>query len=76
MTEKPADILVVDDVQTNLQVLVALLDQEGYYVRPAASGALALRAAQSSPPDLVLLDIRMPDMSGYEVCARFKTDAR
>lgn len=69
-------ILVVDDTPANLQLLTVMLKERGYKVRPAPSGAMALRAAQITPPDLVLLDINMPEMDGYEVCARLKADAR
>ncbi|MFQ5617083.1 MAG: response regulator [Anaerolineales bacterium] len=72
--KKPAVILVVDDTIANLQVLVTMLDGQGYRTRPVDSGALALRAARSSPPDLILLDIMMPGMDGFEVCRRLKTD--
>jgi sigma-B regulation protein RsbU (phosphoserine phosphatase) len=73
---KPAGILVVDDTPANLQVLAGMLKDRGYKVRPVPSGALALLAAQRDPPDLILLDINMPDMNGYEVCDRLKADAR
>jgi two-component sensor histidine kinase len=68
------DILIVDDQPANLRILTAILAEQGYRVRPALSGELALRAAQQSPPNLILLDIRMPDMDGYEVCKRLKAD--
>ncbi len=74
--EPVADILVVDDTMENLDVLVSMLSGYGYNVRPAASGEIALRAARSVPPDLVLLDIRMPDMDGYQVCQALKDDDR
>lgn len=70
------DILIVDDTPVNLRLLSKMLAEQGYKVRPVADGALALAAAQAEPPDLVLLDIRMPDMNGYEVCERLKADAR
>jgi diguanylate cyclase (GGDEF)-like protein len=66
--------LVVDDVSANLQVLTGMLKDSGYKVRPVPSGKLALLAAQHHPPDLILLDINMPEMNGYEVCARLKAD--
>lgn len=66
------DILVVDDILSNLELLVDLLKKEGYRVRPTSSGTAALRAAEAKVPDLVLLDIDMPDMTGYEVCRRLK----
>ncbi len=71
-----ADLLVVDDVPLNLHLLVHLLTKEGYKVRPASSGAAALAAAQAEPPDMILLDIMMPEMDGYEVCRRLKADER
>ncbi len=70
----PANILVVDDTPANLQLLVSLLKAHGHRARPVTSGLLALQAAHASPPDLVLLDITMPDLDGYEVCRRFKAD--
>lgn len=66
------NILIVDDHPDNLQVLSTLLSQEGYRVRKATSGTFALKAIQSELPDLVLLDIQMPQMDGYEVCSRLK----
>ncbi len=66
------DILIVDDTPQNLKVLADFLRNQGYKARPVSSGKLALRAAETSPPDLVLLDINMPEMNGYEVCEAFK----
>lgn len=71
-----ASILVVDDTRANLRLLVKILSEAGYQVRPATHGARALAAVQAEPPDLILLDIMMPDMDGYEVCARLKADER
>jgi phosphoserine phosphatase RsbU/P len=71
---QPASILVVDDTAANLQVLAGMLKERGYKVRPVPSGKLALLAAQRDPPDLILLDINMPEMNGYEVCQRLKSD--
>ena len=71
-----ADILVVDDTITNLDLLEEMLSMEGYTARPVPSGALALQAATAVIPDLILLDINMPQMDGYEVCTRLKADAR
>jgi len=65
-------ILVVDDTAENLHLLSKILKANGYDVRPAPSGRLALRAAQAEPPDVILLDINMPEMDGYEVCRRLK----
>lgn len=67
-------ILVVDDTPENLHFIVHALKDMGFKVRPAKSGRLAIESAKAQPPDLVLLDINMPDMNGYEVCAAFKSD--
>ena len=69
-------VLIVDDTPANLQLLAEMLRAHGYRSRVARSGMLALQAAQHEPPDLILLDIAMPEMDGYEVCARLKADAR
>ncbi|MEL6263472.1 MAG: response regulator [Cyanobacteria bacterium J06626_6] len=71
-----ADILVVDDTPDNLRLLLSVLGKQGYRVRPVTQGLLAITAAQLDPPDLILLDIKMPDMDGYEVCRRLKGDPR
>jgi len=71
-----ASILIVDDTPANLQVLAGMLKDRGYKVRPVPGGRLALLAAQRDPPDLILLDINMPEMNGYEVCEHLKADAR
>jgi two-component system sensor histidine kinase/response regulator len=68
------DILIVDDNVRNLDLLAQLLRGHGYRVRPANSGARALRAALSAPPELVMLDVSMPEMDGYEVCRRLKAE--
>jgi phosphoserine phosphatase RsbU/P len=70
----PASILVVDDTPANLQVLAGMLKDRGYKVRPVPSGKLGLLAAERDPPDLILLDINMPEMNGYEVCEHLKAD--
>jgi PAS domain S-box-containing protein len=69
-------ILVVDDSTANLQLLVNLLTEQGYTVYPASDGELALEFVQSTLPDLILLDIKMPGMNGFEVCQRLKADDR
>jgi serine phosphatase RsbU (regulator of sigma subunit) len=74
VTESAASILVVDDTPANLQVLSGMLKDRGYKVRPVPSGKLALLAAQRDPPNLILLDINMPEMNGYEVCEHLKAD--
>lgn len=71
-----ASILVVDDTPANLQVLVGLLKERGHRVRPVLEGRLALRAARAEVPDLILLDINMPDMNGFEVCEQLKADPK
>ena len=68
------NILVVDDTPANVQLLVRMLADRGYSVRAALSGELALQAARESPPDLILLDINMPGMNGYEVCEQLRAD--
>ena len=70
--ERPT-ILVVDDTPQNLAVMRDLLEGQ-YQVKLAPSGARALKIAAASPPDLILLDVMMPDMDGYEVCRRLKAD--
>jgi DNA-binding response OmpR family regulator len=69
-------ILVVDDASANLLLLTNLLTGHGYTVHPASDGELALEFVQSILPDLILLDIRMPGMDGYEICRRLKADER
>lgn len=68
-------ILAVDDTQASLKLLTDLLKSEGYEVRSAINGELALHAAALSTPELVLLDIRMPGMDGLEVCRRLRANA-
>lgn len=74
-TTDRGSIVIVDDNPNNLQVLSGILQQAGFKARPALSGEIALRAIAASAPDLVLLDIRMPGMDGYETCRRLKADA-
>ncbi|MDY6913904.1 MAG: response regulator [Planctomycetota bacterium] len=89
MTDKPAEkpvstvdeakvsqsnILVVDDNTQNLELLVAYLDSLGCKVYTATNGVDALQKVQDENPDLILLDIMMPRMSGFEVCRKLKTD--
>ena len=71
---QPASILAVDDTPANLQVLAGMLKDRGYKARPVPNGKLALLAARRDPPDLILLDINMPEMNGYEVCEHLKAD--
>jgi putative two-component system response regulator len=69
-----ADLLIVDDTPANLRLLSSMLTNQGYKVRSVINGAMALMAVKAAPPDLILLDINMPDMNGYEVCAQLKAD--
>jgi signal transduction histidine kinase len=68
-------ILVVDDVQQNIQVVGTMLREAGYSIMPATTGAAALQRVQKKLPDLILLDLMMPEMDGLEVCRRLKSDA-
>lgn len=70
-----AGILVVDDNEHNLELIQAYLDELGGSIRVARDGAEALDSIASEPPDIVLLDIMMPRMSGYQVCERIKANA-
>lgn len=72
--QKTPIILIVDDYAINLKVLGDILKNAGYEVRPVPSGMLALQVAEKEKPDLILLDILMPDMDGYEVCRLLKTN--
>ncbi len=74
MMPEKADILVVDDIPENLRLLAGILADRGYRIRPARDGFQALSIAQNIPIDLILLDIMMPGMSGYEVCQKLKAD--
>jgi len=71
-----AEIMVVDDTPANLHLFIKLLTSQGYRIFPITEGAQALAAAQASPPDVILLDIQMPGMDGYEVCRQLKADTR
>ena len=70
------EILVVDDSRENLQLLSRILTAEGYKVRLAVTGKLALASIKARQPDLVLLDVCMPDMSGYDVCKQLRQDKK
>jgi len=71
----PGDILIVDDETANLKMLKELLNLEGYQVRPADHPQLAIDSALAQPAALILLDVRMPDMDGFEVCRRIRAEA-
>lgn len=75
MIHRRATILVVDDAVTNRQLLTAVLSLDGYQVQVASNGPHALEVIQTHPPDLILLDVMMPDMTGYEVCEQLKNNA-
>ncbi|AVH67455.1 diguanylate cyclase response regulator [Nostoc sp. 'Peltigera membranacea cyanobiont' 213] len=66
------NILIVDDTPDNLRLLTKILESQGYIIRKSLNGRMALQAAYRYPPDLILLDINMPEMNGYEVCQQLK----
>src|SRR5437763_16973845 len=68
----PAKILVVDDTPRNVKLLADILTVKGYHVSTAESGSAAFSEIARNPPDLVLLDVVMPEMSGYEVCRKIR----
>lgn len=74
MDTSSASILIVDDTEDNLEILGDILKFNGYRVQTATSGETALKRVQASPPDLILLDILMPGMDGFEVCTRLKAN--
>jgi PAS domain S-box-containing protein len=75
-TRPGGEILVVDDTPANLQLLTNLLSSAGYDVRPTGKPEVALAAALEAPPELALLDVRMPGLDGFELCRRLKADSR
>jgi CheY-like chemotaxis protein len=78
MTLQPetGTIMIVDDTPANLRLLNHMLRERGYRVRSFPKGELALKSAMDEPPDLILLDVNMPEMNGYEVCQQLKSDSR
>lgn len=72
-TDKPS-VMVVDDQPANLKLLEDMLSHQGYAIRSFPRGRLALASAAQTPPDVILLDINMPEMNGFEVCERLKAD--
>ena len=74
MGENKGNILIVDDAATSVQLLTSLLVKRGHEVRTANTGAMALNATRTAVPDLILLDIKMPEMDGYEICRCLKAD--
>jgi len=73
--DRLSSVLVVDDTIENLRILANMLGEQGYDVRPVTNGRQALLAVEHDPPDLILLDINMPEMDGYDVCRRLKASA-
>ncbi len=71
-----ADILAIDDTPENLALLSQILTEKGYKVRSVTKGSTAIRGAKAAPPDLILLDVKMPEMNGYEVCQHLKADEK
>ena len=74
MNDSKVEILIVDDMPENLDLLGRVLEMAEFMVRPATGGQAALQTAQAQPPDLILLDITMPVMDGFETCRRLKAD--
>lgn len=68
------DILLIDDNPDNLKLLAQILTENGFQVRASDSGGYALKSIKKDPPDLILLDVKMPEMDGYEVCRQLKAD--
>lgn len=73
MIAQKENLLIIDDTLESLQLLANTLSEQGYKVRGAAKAQMAIKTARLSPPDLILLDIKMPEMDGYEVCERLKS---
>ena len=72
----PGNILIIDDKRSDIQLLSTTLSNQGYIVRGAAKGKMGIKAAQADPPDVILLDIRMPDLDGYAVCEQLKANPK
>lgn len=73
-TDKNTNIMIVDDIPENLDVLSGMLEKHGYQIRPVTSGIAALKSMHIYPPDIILLDVNMPDMNGFDVCKQLKMD--
>jgi len=76
MDIKNASILLVDDKPNNLRLLASILSEQGYVVRPLRDGHMVMPSVLNSPPDLILLDIRMPEIDGFEVCQQLKANKK
>ncbi|MGE0159883.1 MAG: response regulator [Gemmatimonadales bacterium] len=74
VSEAAPNVLLVDDTAENLRLLAGMLSSRGFDVRPVTSGAEALEAVATEPPDLILLDVTMPGMNGFEVCSRLQAN--
>ena len=74
MNAKQNEILIVDDTPNNLRLLSSILTEHGYKVRLAPNGSLALASIRKKAPDLILLDVLMPDINGYEICEQLKAE--
>lgn len=70
----PQTVMIVDDDQMNRELLETVIKRAGFLVTHANSGAQALRLIAATPPDLILLDVRLGEMSGYDVCSRLKSE--
>ena len=75
LTETKGTVLLVDDIPENLQLLSELLIQKGYTTRSVTSGKMALKTLKVKQTDVIFLDIKMPEMDGYEVCKAIKSDS-
>ena len=75
LTPRPS-VLIVDDLPNNVRLLSIMLTEKGYQVRKAINGQMALNTVRSLIPDLILLDINMPDLNGYQVCEQLKADEK
>ncbi|WML37446.1 response regulator [Clostridium sp. OS1-26] len=73
---KKSVIMIVDDVSENLMLLANIMKNQGYKIKALPNGKMAVEAALNNPPDLILLDVMMPDIDGYEVCKILKKDKR
>ncbi|ACK69438.1 response regulator receiver modulated diguanylate cyclase [Gloeothece citriformis PCC 7424] len=76
IAQSKGDILIVDDIPENLEILFKTLQEQGYEVRRVLSGQQALMVVEADPPDLILLDVKMPHIDGYEVCRHLKAQEK
>ena len=71
---KVPNILIVDDTPANLLLMTRMLTERGYQTQTVLSGKLAVQAARTEPPDLILLDLMLPDIDGFKVCETLKRE--